>query len=152
MSFLEKYAKSNKYICAKVSINELILTIPGAYKDYKIAIFYFSEYDILYFSCDFDVSINDEKFSEISTVVFEINERIWIGHFDRIFDTKKIVFSFSVPKFSSVNFDENYMDEILCNIVFEVDRFYPCFISEELTKDKIRCILDTTVIDVIGNA
>lgn len=86
-----------------------------------------SDYDVMHFSCDLKLSVPKSKRNTILRAIAQVNERIWVGHFDFLSAHNEIVYSLTIPFMSSFVLDSAVVTSIYQTISEECDRFYNYF-------------------------
>ena len=62
--------------------DELTLIVQGTWTDYQITINWRDDLETLHLACAFDFRVPDYRLSEMYRLIAQINEQLWIGHFD----------------------------------------------------------------------
>ena len=62
--------------------DELTLTASGQWTDYHISLNWRGDLETLHIACAFDAKIPENRLSEVYRLVAQINEQLWLGHFD----------------------------------------------------------------------
>ncbi len=62
--------------------HELMVQISGRYGVYSMTFLWQEEHSAMQFFCEFDLQIPKERYDMTSRVIREMNENLWLGHFD----------------------------------------------------------------------
>lgn len=124
ISIAEKVLRNMDLNYSRVDENELIVSLPPSY---NLSILLKPEYEMLHFSNDLDLVCSSSKLAIIEDSIIKANERIWLGHFDLISSTNRLVYSLSLPFVYSFLFDEDTFESLINSICDESDRFYHYF-------------------------
>jgi hypothetical protein len=62
--------------------DELTMTIAGTWTDYHVSINWRDDLETLHLACAFDFKVPDNRLSEVYRLIAQINEQLWLGHFD----------------------------------------------------------------------
>jgi hypothetical protein len=111
----------------RIDDNEISIQLKNEIPEYILSVILKSDYEIIYFSCDMNLYVTKEKYSAIVDAIVKANERIWVGHFDLISTSNRIVYSLTIPFISSFLVDEEVMESTIQLIMDECNRFYNYF-------------------------
>ncbi|MDR0968535.1 MAG: YbjN domain-containing protein [Holosporaceae bacterium] len=112
---------------SRVDDNEISILLKNEEPEYILSVVFKSEYEILHFSCDMNLSAAKHKRAALAEAVVKANERIWVGRFDLLSIGNRIVYGLTIPFASSFMADEEVMESIIRLIVEECDQFYHYF-------------------------
>lgn len=82
LTLVEKIASDQDWIFERATQDELTVTIAGTWADYHIAVNWRDDLEALHLACAFEFRIPDARMSEVYKLVAQINEQLWLGHFD----------------------------------------------------------------------
>ena len=82
ITLLEQIAGSNDWAFDRGSEDELTLNVVGAWTDYHLSLNWRHDLETLHIACAFDAKIPDNRLAEVYRLVAQINEQLWVGHFD----------------------------------------------------------------------
>ena len=82
IDLLEDIASRNDWACDRTSADELTMTVAGQWTDYHVSLNWRDDLESLHIACAFDVKVPDNRLSEVYRLVAQINEQLWLGHFD----------------------------------------------------------------------
>jgi hypothetical protein len=82
ISLLEQIAGSNDWAFDRGSEDELTLNVAGVWTDYHVSLNWRLDLETLHIACAFDAKIPDNRLAEVYRLVAQINEQLWVGHFD----------------------------------------------------------------------
>jgi hypothetical protein len=82
VDLIEQIAGSNDWACERASDDELTLTVAGQWTDYHVSLNWRGDLETLHIACAFDAKIPDNRLPEVYRLVAQINEQLWLGHFD----------------------------------------------------------------------
>lgn len=110
-------------------------------------------YEALYFSCDMDITIAKEEYATATVAIVKANEHSWLGHFDLTSTDSQIMYSFTLPFASAVNYDEINIELLLGIILDECERFRQYFsMALENNGNMSDQSINTLFFDAIGEA
>jgi hypothetical protein len=82
IDLIEAIAGSNDWACERASDDELTLTVSGQWTDYHVSLNWRNDLETLHIASAFDARIPDNRLPEVYRLVAQINEQLWLGHFD----------------------------------------------------------------------
>jgi hypothetical protein len=72
----------NGWACDRGSDDELTLAVAGQWADYHTSLNWRDDLETLHIACAFDAKVPENRLSEVYRLVAQINEQLWLGHFD----------------------------------------------------------------------
>jgi hypothetical protein len=82
IDIVEQVATSNDWAVDRSSTDELTMVIAGNWTDYNISLNWRDDLEALHIACAFDFKVPDNRLGEVYRLVAQINEQLWLGHFD----------------------------------------------------------------------
>lgn len=82
VDLVERIATSHDWSAERTATDELTLIVAGNWTDYHVSLNWRADLETLHLACAFDFKIPDNRLPEIYRLVAQINEQLWIGHFD----------------------------------------------------------------------
>ena len=82
VDLVEQIAGSNDWASERTGEDELTLTVAGQWTDYHVSINWRDDLETLHVACAFDAKVPDNRLGEVYRLVAQINEQLWVGHFD----------------------------------------------------------------------
>lgn len=82
VDLIERVATSNDWNAERTNDDELTLTVAGSWADYQVSLNWREDLETLHIACAFDVKVPDNRIGEVYRLVAQINEQLWLGHFD----------------------------------------------------------------------
>ena len=82
IDLVEQIAGSNDWATERTSEDELTLTVAGQWTDYHVSLNWRGDLETLHIACAFDAKMPDNRLNEVYRLVAQINEQLWLGHFD----------------------------------------------------------------------
>ncbi len=82
IDLIEQIATAQDWSYERSSDDELTLTVPGTWSDYHVSINWRDDLEALHVASAFDCKVPDARLNEIYRLIAQINEQLWIGHFD----------------------------------------------------------------------
>ena len=147
----ESVASKMDMDCSR-SDNEFIVKLKNG--KFVLSVFVRSDYDIMHFSCNLRLKVPKTKRDAILRAIAQVNERIWIGHFDFLSIDSSIVYSLTIPFMSSFVVDSSLVSSIYQTITSECDKFYDYFsiLINSRKKTNEDCSISALFIDTYAEA
>ena len=82
VDLVEHVAVNHDWACERTSADELTMAVAGSWTDYHISLNWRDDLESLHLACAFDFKIPENRISEIYKLVAQVNEQMWLGHFD----------------------------------------------------------------------
>ncbi len=82
VDLMERVASAHDWACERASDDELTLIVAGSWTDYHVSLNWRHDLEVLHLACAFDFKIPDNRLNEVYRLIAQINEQLWIGHFD----------------------------------------------------------------------
>jgi hypothetical protein len=82
VDLVERIASSNDWATERTGDDELTLIVAGRWADYHVSLNWRDDLETLHLACAFDFKIPDARLAEVYKLVAQINEQLWVGHFD----------------------------------------------------------------------
>ena len=82
IDLVEYLAASHDWTCDRASNDELTLVVAGTWADYHVSLNWRDDLEALHLACAFDFKVPANRLSEMYRLVAQINEQLWLGHFD----------------------------------------------------------------------
>jgi hypothetical protein len=82
LDLIEHLAQGHDWPHERASDEELTLIVAGTWADYHISINWRDDLEALHLACAFDFRVPDNRLTEMYRLVAQINEQLWLGHFD----------------------------------------------------------------------
>ena len=82
IDLIEQIASDNDWATERTSADELTLIVAGQWSDYNVSLNWRGDLETLHIACAFDAKVPDNRLPEVYRLVAQINEQLWLGHFD----------------------------------------------------------------------
>jgi hypothetical protein len=82
VDLVEQLAGRHDWATDRTADDELTLRVAGQWTDYHISLNWRGDLESLHLACAFDFKVPDQRLSEVYKLVAQINEQLWLGHFD----------------------------------------------------------------------
>jgi len=82
IDLIERLAGAHDWTCDRTNDDELTLVIAGTWTDYHVSLNWRDDLEALHLACAFDFRVPENRLGEMYKLVAQINEQLWLGHFD----------------------------------------------------------------------
>ncbi|MGQ0671350.1 MAG: YbjN domain-containing protein [Hyphomicrobium sp.] len=82
IDLVEQLASSHGWATERTAEDELTLIVGGNWTDYHVSLNWRDDLEALHLACAFDFRVPDNRLSEMYRLIAQINEQLWLGHFD----------------------------------------------------------------------
>jgi hypothetical protein len=82
LDLVEQISAGNDWACERAGDDELTLMVAGQWTDYQVSLNWRNDLETLHIAAAFDAKIPDARLPEVYRLVAQINEQLWLGHFD----------------------------------------------------------------------
>lgn len=149
---LEAIAKENKWPLERIANDEASLECEGRWGQFTLGFLWQEEFQSLQFCCASNLRVTAAKRNAIKDLMFEINQKTWLGHFSVDESDGAIIFRYtSLMRGFSLHVHE-HIEDMIDMAMTEFDRFYPAF-KATLTERKVaNDVMLTMLADTMGEA
>jgi len=82
IDIVEQLAAAHDWAVDRTGDDELTLIVGGNWTDYHVSLNWRDDLEALHLACAFDFRVPDNRLNEMYRLVAQINEQLWLGHFD----------------------------------------------------------------------
>ena len=82
VDLVEQIASNNDWAADRTTTDELTLVVAGQWTDYHVSLNWRDDLETLHLACAFEFKVPEVRLAEVYKLVAQINEQLWVGHFD----------------------------------------------------------------------
>ena len=82
VDLIEQIAHRNDWNYERQADDELTMVVQGTWSDYHLSLNWRDDLETLHVACAFEFKVPETRLNEVYRLVGNINEQLWIGHFD----------------------------------------------------------------------
>ncbi len=127
LEVVEQLATSEDWYFDRSADNELNLSVAGTWADYHLCFNWHEDLEGLHLACTFDATVPDERRTEVSRLMAQINEQLWLGHFDLWHKEGAILYRNGLLLSGCAEMNEAQCETMLRMALEVSERFYPAF-------------------------
>jgi hypothetical protein len=151
VDLVEEIASRNDWAIERTGADELTLTVTGQWSDYNVSLNWRDDLETLHIACAFDAKVPENRLPEVYRLVAQINEQLWLGHFDVWTQEGLIMFRQGLMLNGALA--TTYQCEALLKAAFEAcERYYQAFQFVVWAGKDSREALASTMFETEGQA
>lgn len=127
IDLIEQLVMSNQWMFERNGDDELAVEVAGRWCDYRLFFSWREDVSALHFSCAFDMRVPKAKLAPVHQLLSEVNEKLWLGHFDLWTEDGLPLFRHAVPLRGTSGASLEQIEDLVSTALRECDRFYPAF-------------------------
>jgi hypothetical protein len=82
VDLIEQVASTHDWAIDRTNDDELTLNVAGSWTDYHVSLNWRQDLETLHIACAFEFKVPDNRQVEVYRLIAQINEQLWLGHFD----------------------------------------------------------------------
>ena len=82
VDLIEQIANNQDWTFDRSDEDELTVVVAGSWADYHLSLNWRDDLETLHIACAFDFKVPEVRINEVYRLLAQINEQLWIGHFD----------------------------------------------------------------------
>jgi hypothetical protein len=151
IELVEQIASRNDWAIERTNADELTLTVIGQWSDYHVSLNWREDLESLHIACAFDAKVPENRLPEVYRLVAQINEQLWLGHFDVW--TQEGLIMFRQGLMLNGTLATTHQCEALLKAAFEAcERYYQAFQFVVWAGKESREALASTMFETEGQA
>ncbi len=127
LDLVEEIVVANEWPFDRANDDELVVEISGRWCDYRLYFVWQTELSAMQFSCQFDIKIPHHRRAAVNELLAEVNNRMWLGHFDVCNEEHTPLFRHTTLLRGSRGASVEQLEDLVEIALSECERFYPAF-------------------------
>lgn len=82
IDLMELLAARNDWSADRSSDDDMTIIVKGTFTDYHLSLNWRDDLEALHLACAFDFKVPPNRLGEMYKLIAQINEQLWLGHFD----------------------------------------------------------------------
>ena len=149
---VEHLAALKEWSFDRAGSDEIAISMPGRWTDYHLSFTWMDEIEALHLACAFDLRVPEPRRAEVLALVAQINEQLWVGHFDLWSKDGVIMFRHALILAGGVEASGRQC-EVLLDAAFDAcERYYQAFQFVVWAGKGAREAIDAAMFDTAGEA
>lgn len=126
IDLIEQLAHRHDWTVEREDQDEMTLIVGGSWTDYHVSINWRDDLDALHIASAFDFKIPDYRQNEIYKLLAQINEQLWIGHFDYWAEDGLLMYRHGMPM-ADAQPTLGQVEAMLTSALESCERYYQAF-------------------------
>jgi hypothetical protein len=151
VDLVEQVSQGHDWSYERSAEDELTLTVAGTWADYHVSINWREDLETLHLACAFDFKVPKTRLNEVYRLIAQINEQLWIGHFDLWTEEGLLMFRQGLMLNGSVA-TPTQCEALLQAALEACERYYQAFQYVVWAGKRAREALTTSMFETEGQA
>ncbi len=152
LDVVEKLASVHDWTFDRSGDDEISISISGRHADYQVSITWMGDIESLHFACAFDLKVAEARRTEALQLIAQINEHLWVGHFDLWIVDGIVMFRHALLLSGGVEASGRQCEALLDMALGACERYYPAFQFVVWAGKSAREALDSSLFETLGEA
>ena len=131
---------------------ELVAEITGGWCNYRIWCNWQPELEVMMFACAMETKIPKHAIAQIYPLLAQINEKMWLGHFDICSEEQILIFRHALLLRGGNGVTVEQIEDVIDIAMTECDRFYPAFQTVIWGGGSSKQALEIALMETVGEA
>jgi hypothetical protein len=132
--------------------DEIAISISGRWTDYHLSFTWMDEIESLHLACAFDCRVPERRRAEVQSMISQVNEQLWIGHFDLWSKDGVIMFRHSLMLPDGLEPSRRQCELAMEAALDACERYYQAFQFVVWAGKSAREAIDTAMFETAGEA
>ena len=152
IDLIEQLANGHDWPHERASDEEMTLIVAGTWADYHISINWRDDLEALHLACAFDLKVPEARRPEVKQLIAQVNEQLWIGHFDMWNNEGVILFRNSHLLSGGADVTPQQCEALLRSATESCDLYYQAFQFVVWAGKSAAESLDSVLFETVGEA
>jgi hypothetical protein len=152
LDVVERLAAVNDWTFERAGDDEITILVTSKWTDYQVSYTWLSDIEALHLACAFDVKVPERRRGEVQTLIAQINERLWVGHFDLWINEGMLMFRHALVLSGGVTASGQQCKAMLGTALDACDRYFTAFQFVVWAGKSAREALDAAMFETSGEA
>ena len=127
LAVVEDIASDNNWSFERSGEDEVTIVSKGEWTDYQLSFTWMAEIEALHLACAFDIRVPELRLPEVQQLIAQINEQLWIGHFDVWMQNGMVMFRHALLLAGGVPASGRQCEAVLGCALDACERYFPAF-------------------------
>lgn len=152
VDIVERVAALNQWSFERPDADEISIEITGGWADYRAGFTWIEDVEALHLACAFDLKVPEARRIEVLKLMSQINEQLWVGHFDLWAGENVVMFRHSLLLSGNSMASSDQCESLLNLAVTACERYYQAFQFVVWAGKTAREALSSAMFDTVGQA
>jgi hypothetical protein len=149
---VERLAGINGWAFERAAENELTISVDGRWTAYHAAFTWMDDIEALHLACAFDLRVPEPRRGEILALIGQVNEQLWLGHFDLWNQDGVVMFRHALLLAGGVEASGRQCEVLLDAALDACERYYQAFQFVVWAGKTAREAMDAVMFETSGEA
>jgi hypothetical protein len=149
---VERFAADQRWAFERGDEDEISMSVEGACAPYHLAFTWLPEIEALHGACAFELTVPEDRLSEVQGLVALVNAQLWVGHFDLWADDKVVMFRHSLLLTDGRGPSPNQCELLTRTAVETCERYHQAFQFVVRHGKDAHAALDSVLFETSGQA
>lgn len=149
---VEHVAAIHNWTFERAGDDEIAISTTGRWTDYHLSFTWMDELESLHLACAFDCRIPERRRAEVLRLLAEVNEQLWIGHFDLWSRDGVVMFRHALILAGGTEVSSRQCEVLLEAALEACERYYQAFQFVVWAGKSAREALDAALFETAGEA
>jgi hypothetical protein len=149
---VEQLAAIKDWSFDRAGDDEIAISVAGRWTSYHLSFTWMDDVEALHLACAFDLKVPDRRRNEVLQLLAQVNEQLWIGHFDLWTRDGVIMFRHSLILAGGVEASDRQCEVLLEAALEACERYYQAFQFVVWAGKPAREAVDAVMFETVGEA
>ncbi|MBY0611817.1 MAG: YbjN domain-containing protein [Beijerinckiaceae bacterium] len=149
---IERIASLNEWAFDREGDDEISITVEGKWTEYHVAFTWLEDIEALHVAAAFDMKVPERRRAEMLQLISQINEQMWIGHFDYWTRENVVMFRHSLILAGGAEASASQCESMLSHATDCCERYYQAFQFVVWAGKTAREAMETAMFETMGEA
>ena len=149
---VERLASMHDWSFDRAGEDEIAISVRGRWTDYHVSFTWMDEIEALHMACAFDCRVPERRRMEVIALIAQVNEQLWVGHFDLWNRDGVIMFRHSLILAGGMEPTSRQCEVLLEAALDACERYYQAFQFVVWAGKPAREAMDAAMFDTLGEA
>ena len=126
IDLIEQVSHEHNWTFERSTEDELTMNVAGSWADYHMSLNWRDDIEALHMACAFDLKVSESRLPEVYKLIAQINEQLWMGHFDLWIQDGILMFRHALMLNGTVA-TTGQCEALLCWALEACERYYQAF-------------------------
>jgi hypothetical protein len=152
LDVVERLATGNDWSFERATDDEITILVTGRWADYQVSYTWMGDIEALHLACAFDLRIPERRCAEVQALISQINERMWVGHFDLWTKEGIVMFRHALVLAGGTEASRQQCEALLGTALDACERYFTAFQFVVWAGKTAREALEATMFETSGEA
>ena len=152
IDIIEDVIHSKKWAFSRAANHELVAEIASKSCQYRLYFSWSEKMQAISFTVTFDLKFPEMKIQSVNELLANINEKLWIGHFDVTSKNGIPAYRHTVLEPTGDEMLYKHLEDLMDIAIYECEKYYPAFQLVLFENINPQEALKLCTFDVIGRA